>query len=124
METIQVSIAHAYPGTEFYDYVEENNLITIDSMTDDGGHQLAHIKYPGLTAARRDGDGAAVLRRVLLPARGRPGASCARARSSTPPRAKRLYKEAREYLALRSKRKKFIRDQKSGAARATEERAG
>src|SRR2546426_11142203 len=31
-ETIQVSIAHPYPGTEFYSYAEKNNLITIDSM--------------------------------------------------------------------------------------------
>src|SRR5207247_9738000 len=47
-ETIQVSIAHPYPGTEFYEYVKKNNLITIDSMTDDGGHQLPNITYPGL----------------------------------------------------------------------------
>ena len=40
-ETIQVSIAHPYPGTEFYDYVKKNDLITIDSMTDESGHQLA-----------------------------------------------------------------------------------
>jgi len=42
-ETIQVSIGHAYPGTEFYDYVKKNDLITIDSMTDEGGHQLPNI---------------------------------------------------------------------------------
>ena len=47
-ETIQVSIAHPYPGTEFYDYVKKNNLITIDSMTDETGHQLPNIIYPGL----------------------------------------------------------------------------
>ncbi len=27
VETIQVSIAHAYPGTEFYDYAKKNNLV-------------------------------------------------------------------------------------------------
>ena len=47
-ETIQVSIAHPYPGTEFYDYVKKNDLITIDSMTDESGHQLPNIIYPGL----------------------------------------------------------------------------
>ena len=47
-ETIQVSIAHPYPGTEFYDYVKNNGLITIDSMTDETGHQLPNIIYPGL----------------------------------------------------------------------------
>src|SRR5690242_2343060 len=47
-ETIQVSVAHPYPGTEFYDYVKQNNLIAIDSLTDDSGHQLPNITYPGL----------------------------------------------------------------------------
>ena len=48
VETIQVSIAHPYPGTEFFDYVKKNDLITIDSMTDESGHQLPNIIYPGL----------------------------------------------------------------------------
>ena len=48
-ETIQVSIAHAYPGTEFYDYAKENGFIVNDGkMVDEGGHQIAHIEYPGL----------------------------------------------------------------------------
>jgi len=47
-ETIQVSIAHAYPGTEFYDYAKANGFITNERMEDGGGHQMAHIEYPGL----------------------------------------------------------------------------
>jgi hopanoid biosynthesis associated radical SAM protein HpnJ len=47
-ETIQVSIAHAYPGTEFYDFAEKNGYITNQKMEDDRGHQMAHIEYPGL----------------------------------------------------------------------------
>ena len=47
-ETIQVSLAHPYPGTEFYDHVVKNELITLDSMTDEMGHQLPNIIYPGL----------------------------------------------------------------------------
>src|SRR5262249_61364678 len=50
-ETIQVSIAHPYPGTEFYDYAKKNDLITIDSMTDEAGHQLPTVIYPGLDRA-------------------------------------------------------------------------
>jgi len=51
VETIQVSIAHAYPGTEFYDYAKANGFITNSgTMSDEGGHQLAHIEYPGLPA--------------------------------------------------------------------------
>src|SRR6202046_4236650 len=47
-ETIQVSIAHAFPGTEFFDYAKENGFITNEAMSDEGGHQMAHIEYPGL----------------------------------------------------------------------------
>ena len=47
-ETIQVSIAHAFPGTEFYDFAEKNGFITNQKMEDEQGHQMAHIEYPGL----------------------------------------------------------------------------
>jgi len=47
-ETIQVSIAHAFPGTELFDFVEKNGFITDKKMEDGGGHQMAHIEYPGL----------------------------------------------------------------------------
>jgi radical SAM superfamily enzyme YgiQ (UPF0313 family) len=50
VDTIQVSIAHALPGTELYDYVETNGFISnAAEMSDAGGHQLAHIAYPGLS---------------------------------------------------------------------------
>ena len=40
METIQVSIAHAYPGTEFYDYAKNNGfIINNGAMVDAEGHQ-------------------------------------------------------------------------------------
>ena len=49
VETIQVSIGHPFPGTEFYDHVKKNGLITIDErMTDEAGHQLPNYQYPGL----------------------------------------------------------------------------
>src|SRR5258708_27729054 len=47
VETIQVSIAHAYPGTEFYDYAKQNALVNV-SMSDDQGHQLPNVIYPGI----------------------------------------------------------------------------
>jgi hopanoid biosynthesis associated radical SAM protein HpnJ len=47
-ETIQVSIAHAFPGTEFFDFAKEKGFITNEAMSDEGGHQMAHIEYPGL----------------------------------------------------------------------------
>jgi hopanoid biosynthesis associated radical SAM protein HpnJ len=49
VETIQVSIAHAYPGTEMYDFAKKNGFIVgTERMVDDGGHQVAQIEYPGL----------------------------------------------------------------------------
>src|SRR5437762_1781831 len=50
VETIQVSVARAYPGTELYDFAVSNNFLVKGSMVDQGGHQLAHIEYPGLPA--------------------------------------------------------------------------
>jgi hopanoid biosynthesis associated radical SAM protein HpnJ len=49
-ETIQVSMAHAFPGTELFEYVEKSGFITNGAMSDEAGHQLAHIEYPGLPA--------------------------------------------------------------------------
>src|SRR5271169_6523085 len=50
VETIQVSVAHAYPGTELYDYAKANGFILSEGaqMVDEGGHQVAMIEYPGL----------------------------------------------------------------------------
>jgi len=50
VDTIQVSIAHALPGTELYEYVKTNGFISnTTEMSDAGGHQLAHIAYPNLS---------------------------------------------------------------------------
>ncbi|MGE5489398.1 MAG: hopanoid biosynthesis associated radical SAM protein HpnJ [bacterium] len=105
-ETIQVSIAHPYPGTEFYRYCEDNGLITIDGMTDESGHQLPNIRYPGLDRAelvdwveRFYGEyffRPRVIWRIVR-----------RAMFNSADR-RRLAKEAREYLALRAKRKRFV----------------
>jgi hopanoid biosynthesis associated radical SAM protein HpnJ len=113
-ETIQVSIAHPYPGTEFYDYVRENNLITLDSMTDETGHQLPNIKYGDLDEAEildwvekfydeyyfRPRVAWRIMRKAVFDGAER----------------RRLYKEAREYLALRSKRHKFVEERRGRAA--------
>jgi hopanoid biosynthesis associated radical SAM protein HpnJ len=48
VETIQVSIAHAYPGTELYDQLNDQRFMPSEAVADGGGHQLPHIEYPGL----------------------------------------------------------------------------
>ena len=65
-ETIQVSIAHAFPGTELYEHGKQNGLINI-AMADDAGHQLPNITY-GLDNASLVESGRTVLRRILFPA--------------------------------------------------------
>jgi radical SAM superfamily enzyme YgiQ (UPF0313 family) len=112
-ETIQVSIAHPYPGTEFYDYVKTNNLITIDSMTDESGHQLPNIVYPGLDR----GELVEWVERFYGEYYFRPKAAWRVVRKAIVNNdIPRLYKEAREYLALRSKRKRFVKEHKAAAA--------
>jgi len=110
-ETIQVSIAHAYPGTEFDDYLRQHQYITADEMSDDMGHQLPTIQYPGLSRAEiveaveyfydryyfRPRIIFRIVRRALFNTHER----------------RRLYKEAREFLQLRAKRKAFVAAQAS-----------
>jgi hopanoid biosynthesis associated radical SAM protein HpnJ len=105
-ETIQVSIAHPYPGTEFYDYAAQNNLLTIDSMTDETGHQLPNVIYPGLDRAEL----VEWVEKFYDEYYFRPRVIWRVVRKALWDNAerRRLYKEAKEYMALRSKRKKFI----------------
>jgi radical SAM superfamily enzyme YgiQ (UPF0313 family) len=116
VETIQVSIAHPYPGTEFYDHVKKNGLITIDSMTDDAGHQLPNYNYPDLDR----GELVDWVERFYGEYYFRPKVAfrlVSKAMFNNGER-KRLYKEAREYLALRSKRKQFVKDQRQQSSAA------
>jgi hopanoid biosynthesis associated radical SAM protein HpnJ len=123
VETVQVSIAHPYPGTEFYDYAKQNNLITMDAMVDETGHQLPNIIYPGLDR----GELVDWVERFYGEYYFRPRVAWRLVRKALfdSSERRRLYKEAREYLALRAKRKKFVRREKSRSPAAkTEEQAG
>jgi hopanoid biosynthesis associated radical SAM protein HpnJ len=107
VETIQVSVAHAYPGTELYDFAVKNDFLVKGSMVDEGGHQLAHIEYPGLPADEvldsvhrfydeyyfRPKAIFRILRKAAFDSNDR----------------KRLYKEARTFLKVRSMRNKLTK---------------
>jgi len=116
-ETIQVSIAHAYPGTELYDYGKQNNLITIESMTDDVGHQLPNITYPGLDR----GELVEAVEQFYGEYYFRPRVIWRVVRKAIFNTAdrRRLTKEAREYMALRAKRKRFVAGQREAATAAS-----
>lgn len=106
-ETIQVSIAHAYPGTELYEYVTKNGYFRKDAeMAAATGHQQPHIEYPGLPRAAmmeavdrfyaeyflRPHALWRVLKKTIYDSRER----------------RRLFREAREFIRLHFERKKFI----------------
>jgi len=108
VQTIQVSVAHAYPGTELYDYVVKNGfLVSGSKMVDDGGHQLAHIQYPSLPADEmlaavhlfydeyyfRPKTVFRILKRAAFDGHER----------------KRLYKEAKSFLKLRAARNELVK---------------
>ena len=48
VETIQVSIAHAFPGTEFYDYAKKNNLVQHQHGGRRRATSLPNVVYPGI----------------------------------------------------------------------------
>src|SRR5262249_39671937 len=112
-ETIQVSIAHPYPGTEFYEYVKKNDLITIDSMTDEVGHQLPNIIYPGLDR----GELVDWVEKFYGEYFFRPKVVWRIVKKAVfnGEERRRLTKEAKEYRALRSKRKKLVAEHKAAA---------
>jgi len=118
-ETIQVSLAHAYPGTELYDYAKENGFILFENeMADTGGHQMAMIEYPNLPreyaleAVHRFYDEYyfrpkqvwRIVKRAMVDSNDR----------------KRLYKEAREFMSLRAKRNKVAKQMRGVTAAKAE----
>ena len=117
VETIQVSVAHAYPGTELYDYAVKNGFIVGDNkMVDEGGHQLAHIQYPGLPADEI----LSAVHRFYDEYYFRPKAvfRILRKAAFDSNDRKRLYKEAKTFLKLRSARNKMVKKHHDAAATA------
>lgn len=118
VETIQVSMAHAYPGTELYDYVVKNGFIVGDAkMVDEGGHQLAHIQYPGLPPDEIMESVHHFYDEYYF----RPKAIYRILRKSffDSGERKRLYKEAKSFLKLRASRNKWVRDKRQREAGTT-----
>ena len=109
-QTMQVSMSHPYPGTEFYQYLRDQGYFISTEMTDEEGHQLPNFEYPGLSKREilkaiedfyaryyfRPRIIFRIIRRALFDATDR----------------RRLYREAKEFLRLRTKRKGFIHSTK------------
>ena len=105
-ETIQVSLAHAYPGTELYEYVNGRGFLTGDTLTDSGGHQVPHVAYPELSRAEM----MAAVNRFYDSYYFRPRIIWRVVRDALWDRHERarLYQEAVAFLRLRSERLKFV----------------
>jgi hopanoid biosynthesis associated radical SAM protein HpnJ len=111
-ETIQVSVAHAYPGTEFYDYAKKNGfIINEQSMVDEGGHQMAHIEYPGLPREYV----MEMVHHFYDEYYFRPQAIYRIVRKAffDSTERKRLYKEAKAFLKLRAARNRYVKAQRA-----------
>jgi len=122
VETIQVSVAHAYPGTELYDQVVKNgNIVGDNKMVDEGGHQLAQIQYPGLPAD----DIMSSVHRFYDEYYFRPKAIYRILRKAMfdSNDRKRLYKEAKSFLKLRAARNKRVKQNAAEAAATAAEPA-
>jgi hopanoid biosynthesis associated radical SAM protein HpnJ len=113
VETIQVSVAHAFPGTELYDQLNGKNYMSTEAVADGGGHQLPHIEYPGLpreemmAAVNRFYDSYYFRPRVVW--------RIVRDALWDSNERKRLFHEAVEYLHVRSERWKYARKRLSNA---------
>jgi hopanoid biosynthesis associated radical SAM protein HpnJ len=51
LDSIQVSLASPYPGTEFFEQARREGWIASESYIDDTGHQMCIINYPHLSNA-------------------------------------------------------------------------
>jgi hopanoid biosynthesis associated radical SAM protein HpnJ len=115
VETIQVSVAHAYPGTELYDHAIKNGFMVADTkMVDEGGHQIAQIQYPGLPAD----DILSAVHRFYDEYYFRPKAVFRILRKAVFKNSerKRLYKEAKSFMKLRAARNKMVKAKMSATA--------
>jgi len=106
-ETIQVSLAHAMPGTELHDTMAKQGFLRVEALADHGGHQLPHIEYPHLSKAEM----MAGVSRFYDEYYFRPRVAWRIVREALwdGNERKRLYHEAVEFLKLRAERVKWAR---------------
>ena len=106
-ETIQVSLAHAMPGTELHDQMSKEGFLRVEALADHGGHQLPHIEYPHLSKTEMMG----AVNRFYDEYYFRPRVAWRIVREALwdSYERKRLYHEATSFLKLRAERWKWVR---------------
>ncbi len=106
-ESIQVSLAHAYPGTELYNISAQNGVLHGEAIADDGGHQLPHLEYPGLTREMMMSEVHRFYDEYFF--RPRVAWRFVRERLWDANDRKRLFHEAVDFMRLRAQRRKLAR---------------
>ncbi|MFZ0634091.1 MAG: hopanoid biosynthesis associated radical SAM protein HpnJ [Candidatus Acidiferrales bacterium] len=106
-ESVQVSLAHAYPGTELYTVSQAAGALHGEAIADDGGHQLPHLEYPGLTREMIMSEVHRFYDEYYF--RPRVAWRFVRERLWNANDRKHLYHEAVDFLRLRSQRRKLAR---------------
>ena len=106
-ETIQVSLAHAMPGTELHDQMAREGFLKLEALADSGGHQLPHIEFPHLSREEM----MAGMNRFYDQYYFRPRVAWRIVRGAlwNDHDRKRLYHEAVDFLKLRAERLKWAR---------------
>ncbi len=106
-ETIQVSLAHAFPGTELYNDLVRGNFLKAEALADSSGHQLPHIEYPHLSRKEM----MAGVNRFYDSYYFRPKVAWRIVREALwdAHERKRLYHEAVQFLQLRAERLRWAR---------------
>ncbi len=106
-ESIQVSLAHAYPGTELYNISAQSGFLHGEAIADDGGHQLPHLEYPGLTREMMMSEVHRFYDEYFF--RPRVAWRFVRERLWDANDRKRLFHEAVDFMRLRAQRRKLAR---------------
>src|SRR6266705_3362729 len=106
-ETIQVSLAHAMPGTELHDTMAAQGFLKVEALADSSGHQLPNIENPDLSKAEM----MAGVNRFYDEYYFRPKVVWRIVKEALwdSNERKRLYHEATEFLKLRAERLKWVR---------------
>jgi len=113
-ETLQVSLASPYPGTEFYRYVEENGFLVESIYNDEAGYQRCTVSYPALSAEEIFDAVESFYRSYYF--RPRYVFKAAKKMIRSREERRRLTREAREFLATLRKRRKTPAQKETGAA--------
>jgi radical SAM superfamily enzyme YgiQ (UPF0313 family) len=103
-DTIQVSLASPYPGTEFYDFCREKGYLVDQNLVHGAtGYQQCVVEYPGLAAEDIFKAVSRFYRRFYF--RPRYMARALKVMLKDPAERRRLLKEGREFFSFLFKRR-------------------